>query len=1115
MGHAHVTSAMNTVKYLHFRICTDSSVCRQVLVCEGCATAKARRKGVSLRGTTTHEKSTQANNFIYLDTSTIRDAGGIKVRNGVWIGIVDEFSGMGTSMFVATKRASVEATCKLFSDWKERGKPVRTVRCDNAGENKALQTRSTDATWQLGMEFEFTSAGTPQQNALVEKFFETLYNRTRATMTYANIPLSIKYIVCKMLVLHLTNLFNLEIVCKAGVEKTRFEWWGIDLPKFTNFLYPWGVAGVVFIKKTTTKKLEDRGRRMMYVGASMQHSGDTFRMFDPETKRIHMTRDVKMLQKMFYRQDGTISSDQQHPLDTTFENLNIIREEVTGDASTTEVSVNNPDPVNDNDETSLVTSNSYDHTPSVSSEEMPGLARRQVDTTMHSDSTASSVLDDWSVSPSASLEDDGPDGVRLAPPEIATDGDQPETQDAVEAANLPPEDPVPIYPPIPTVINLPPTAEPSDTDDTVPRTRSGRRITTPSRYRDAGLTTFVRPHSYSIFDIEDELMSDDNGEDSEPTSLFAHGGTPYYLNKELYGLSTDEDTLQRCNDIMARAGVHSRPPPPITTELSLVGAVGTAFDNTTDLHVKRFREAMASPQKDNWLKAVDDEFNRFMKNKVFRVVSRRDLPRWVKELSSVWNLKLKANGTYRARLTMRGYEQIPGIHYDPAWVSAPVTSAVTVRVVLVLLLMMNGYAHIVDVCSAFLLGLFDNEERIYASVPQGWEDKFPPSVVLLLLKTVYGLKQAANCFYRLLVSIMTVLTYKKSFADPCLYHQWDDQYGLLIWISYCDDLLCVGNNRHRVLKEIDHMKTKFEVDDVGPLSDYLGCNLDFNWTERSCRFTQPVLIQSLRDEHKASDKPVPLPAQAGVNLRRPAEGEEVLSAEQQKTYRGIVGRLLHMTAWSRPDLSNATREVSRYGHRCTKTHLKALIQLVNYAWQTPKRGWYLKPTRAWDGIDKSFKFRISGKSDSSYATCVDTRKSVTGYVVYLEGAPVAIKSVMQRIIALSVTEAELIALVQCTQEMFFVKKILESLGLCVELPMKVQCDNKGAVDLINGHSIGGNTKHIDVRILHVRDHKEKGIIAVEWIPTHENESDMCTKNNCKTVYNKHSQCFVGRDEYHR
>ena len=256
MGHAHVTSAMATAKYLKFQICSDNNVCRQVLVCEGCAKEKARRKGVSLRGTSTHIRTKEANKFIYLDTSTIRDAGGIKVCNGVWIGIVDEFSGMATSMFVATKHDSIEATCKLLSDWKAKGNPVHTIRCDNAGENRAIQTRSTEHTWQLGLTFEFTGAGTPQQNALVEKFFETIYNRTRATMTFANIPESIKHIVCKMLVLHLTNLFNLEIVTKDGMDKTRFEWWGIPLPKFTNFLHPWGMAGIVFTKIRNWKREE-------------------------------------------------------------------------------------------------------------------------------------------------------------------------------------------------------------------------------------------------------------------------------------------------------------------------------------------------------------------------------------------------------------------------------------------------------------------------------------------------------------------------------------------------------------------------------------------------------------------------------------------------------------------------------------------------------------------------------------------------------------------------------------------------------------------------------------------------------------------------------------------
>ena len=127
---------------------------------------------------------------------------------------------------------------------------------------------------------------------------------------------------------------------------------------------------------------------------------------------------------------------------------------------------------------------------------------------------------------------------------------------------------------------------------------------------------------------------------------------------------------------------------------------------------------------------------------------------------------------------MRGFKQIPHVHFQPAWTSAPVTSASTIRIILVMMLMGSGYAHIIDVCSASLLGLFgEHEPKLYANIPKGWEHKIPKGTVLLLLKTVYGLKQAANEFYRLLVASMVELGYVKSPADPCLYYKWDD--GLL------------------------------------------------------------------------------------------------------------------------------------------------------------------------------------------------------------------------------------------------------------------------------------------------------------------------------------------------
>ena len=117
-------------------------------------------------------------------------------------------------------------------------------------------------------------------------------------------------------------------------------------------------------------------------------------------------------------------------------------------------------------------------------------------------------------------------------------------------------------------------------------------------------------------------------------------------------------------------------------------------------------------------------------------------------------------------------------------------------------------------------------------------------------------------------------------------------------------------------------------------------------------------------------------------------------------------------------------------------------------------------------------------SDSEYMKD-PSRHSVNGWVCYLEGCAINCASKMMPVIALSVTEAELYAAVQCVQDMMFAWRVISSIGLEVELPMLLEVDNKGAVDLINGHSVGGNTKHIDVRILHVRDHKDKGLIKVE------------------------------------
>ena len=67
---------------------------------------------------------------------------------------------------------------------------------------------------------------------------------------------------------------------------------------------------------------------------------------------------------------------------------------------------------------------------------------------------------------------------------------------------------------------------------------------------------------------------------------------------------------------------------------------------------------------------------------------------------------------------------------------------------------------------------------------------------------------------------------------------------------------------------------------------------------------------------------------------------------------------------------------------------------------TAKRGWTLNQDREWDGKDKLFKFCVSGLLDSDYAKCPNTRRNVSRYATFLEGAPITVKSVMQKIVVL-------------------------------------------------------------------------------------------------------------------
>jgi len=78
-------------------------------------------------------------------------------------------------------------------------------------------------------------------------------------------------------------------------------------------------------------------------------------------------------------------------------------------------------------------------------------------------------------------------------------------------------------------------------------------------------------------------------------------------------------------------------------------------------------------------------------------------------------------------------------------------------------------------------------------VPKGFENYYAANIVLLLLQTLYGLKQAAIAFCKKLLRAMKRMGFRRSDADPCIYFRWSKKKGLIVWLSWIDDCLCIGN----------------------------------------------------------------------------------------------------------------------------------------------------------------------------------------------------------------------------------------------------------------------------------------------------------------------------------
>ena len=245
-------------------------------------------------------------------------------------------------------------------------------------------------------------------------------------------------------------------------------------------------------------------------------------------------------------------------------------------------------------------------------------------------------------------------------------------------------------------------------------------------------------------------------------------------------------------------------------------------------------------------------------------------------------------------------------------------------------------------------------------------------------------------------------------------------------------------------------------------------------------------------------------------------------------YRAATGELLFAMVACRPDISNAVIKLTQFNTNPAKCHYEAVMRIFQYLAATKDKGLHywrktacptlpkdplpqvqeeeydFTPTKEHNDLRKAYVL-----VDSDWAENMKTRRSVSGIAIMMTGAVVVYKTILQRVIALSSTEAEFYALSEAGKLALYVRSILGELGIDQHDATPIYEDNKGCLHMTQNQKPTTNTRHVDLRHFAVVDWVTQDLLMVKKISTKDNSSDTLTKSLSKILFYRHNDTLLG------
>lgn len=444
---------------------------------------------------------------------------------------------------------------------------------------------------------------------------------------------------------------------------------------------------------------------------------------------------------------------------------------------------------------------------------------------------------------------------------------------------------------------------------------------------------------------------------------------------------------------------------------------------------------------------------------------------------------------------VRGFTQRAGIDYGETF--CPVVKPATVRTVLTLAATRGWPVHQLDVNNAFLHGLLD--EQVYARQPAGFVDASRTDFVCSLSKSLYGLKQAPRAWYTRLATFLGSMGFRPTRSDNSLFVLRQGQESVYL-LLYVDDIVLTASSSVLLHHVISAIHAEFTIKDMGAVHYFLGIHVQRNASGfflQQQQYALDLLERAGMTDYRPCDTPVDTAGKLSST-----EGA-ALSSSDASDYRSMVGALQYLTM-TRPDLQYAVQQACLHMHTPTTAHQALVKRILRYIRGTTELGLHL---------GRSDKMELVAYSDADWAGCPDTRRSTSGFCVFLGDTMVSWSSKRQTTVSRSSAEAEYRGVANAVAECTWLRHLLGELDCPLAKATIVFCDNVSACYMSTNPVHHKRTKHIELDVHFVREKVAVGQCKVLHVPTTQQLADVMTKGLPTASFKEFraSLCVAGND----